>query len=100
MALLVKIVFQCTASDKFKLKLDIQASIKIPIHGEMSWLEIWGNLDLNQGPTGYESAALTTELLPRKNLRIYRNCVQESTRFLLPAPKIQSHTGSSPLDTA
>ncbi len=27
---------------------------------------MWGNLDLNQGPTGYESAALTTELLPRK----------------------------------
>ena len=26
---------------------------------------MWGNLDLNQGPTGYESAALTTELLPR-----------------------------------
>ena len=25
---------------------------------------MWGNLDLNQGPTGYESAALTTELLP------------------------------------
>ena len=25
----------------------------------------WGNLDLNQGPTGYESAALTAELLPR-----------------------------------
>ncbi len=25
----------------------------------------WGNLDLNQGPTGYESAALTTELLPQ-----------------------------------
>ena len=28
------------------------------------YLEMWGNLDLNQGPTGYESAALTTELLP------------------------------------
>ena len=27
--------------------------------------KMWGNLDLNQGPTGYESAALTTELLPR-----------------------------------
>ena len=27
--------------------------------------EKWGNLDLNQGPTGYESAALTTELLPQ-----------------------------------
>lgn len=27
---------------------------------------LWGNLDLNQGPTGYESAALTAELLPRK----------------------------------
>ena len=25
---------------------------------------MWGNLDLNQGPTGYESAALTAELLP------------------------------------
>jgi len=25
----------------------------------MSWLEMWGNLDLNQGPAGYESAALT-----------------------------------------
>ena len=25
----------------------------------------WGNLDLNQGPTGYESADLTAELLPR-----------------------------------
>ncbi len=24
----------------------------------------WGNLDLNQRPTGYESAALTAELLP------------------------------------
>ena len=28
--------------------------------------KLWGNLDLNQGPTGYESAALTTELLPQK----------------------------------
>ena len=28
--------------------------------------EMWGNLDLNQGPTGYESAALTTELLPHR----------------------------------
>ena len=28
----------------------------------------WGNLDLNQGPTGYESAALTTELLPHKEI--------------------------------
>ncbi len=26
----------------------------------------WGNLDLNQGPAGYESAALTTELLPQE----------------------------------
>lgn len=26
--------------------------------------EIWGSLGLNQGPTGYESAALTAELLP------------------------------------
>ena len=26
----------------------------------------WGNLDLNQGPTGYESAALTAELLPHE----------------------------------
>ncbi len=25
---------------------------------------MWGSLGLNQGPTGYESAALTTELLP------------------------------------
>ncbi len=25
----------------------------------------WGNTDLNCGPTDYESAALTTELLPR-----------------------------------
>lgn len=31
---------------------------------ELCQLEMWGNLDLNQGPTGYESAALTTELLP------------------------------------
>ena len=29
--------------------------------------EMWGNLDLNQGPAGYESAALTTELLPLIN---------------------------------
>ena len=27
----------------------------------------WGNLDLNQRPTGYESAALTAELLPLKS---------------------------------
>ena len=26
----------------------------------------WGKLDLNQRPAGYESAALTTELLPLK----------------------------------
>ncbi len=26
--------------------------------------QIWGRLGLNQRPTGYESAALTTELLP------------------------------------
>lgn len=26
---------------------------------------MWGSLGLNQGPTGYESAALTAELLPR-----------------------------------
>lgn len=25
----------------------------------------WGELDLNQRPTGYESAALTAELLPQ-----------------------------------
>lgn len=25
-------------------------------------LSIWAHLDLNQGPTGYESAALTAEL--------------------------------------
>ncbi len=30
----------------------------------------WGNLDLNQGPTGYESVALTAELLPPKALMI------------------------------
>ena len=30
-------------------------------------LNKWGNLGLNQGPTGYESAALTTELLPLKD---------------------------------
>ena len=29
----------------------------------------WGNLDLNQGPAGYESAALTTELLPRRGVK-------------------------------
>ena len=29
-------------------------------------IKMWGNLGLNQGPTGYESAALTTELLPQK----------------------------------
>ena len=33
----------------------------------------WGNLDLNQGPTGYESAALTTELLPQKMRSILRD---------------------------
>ena len=26
---------------------------------ELLGLRMWGNLDLNQGPTGYESAALT-----------------------------------------
>ncbi len=26
----------------------------------------WGKLDLNQRPAGYESAALTTELLPQR----------------------------------
>ena len=46
---------------------------------KQSGVRKWGNLDLNQGPTGYESAALTTELLPHKNLRIYRNPLQEST---------------------
>jgi hypothetical protein len=30
----------------------------------------WGNLDLNQGPAGYESAALTAELLPHEGRRI------------------------------
>ena len=32
---------------------------------------MWGNLDLNQRPAGYESAALTTELLPRMKWVIY-----------------------------
>ncbi len=42
--------------------------------------ERWGSLGLNQGPTGYESAALTTELLPhewKKNhtqVRFIRQC--------------------------
>ena len=31
------------------------------ISGVVFW---WGYLDLNQGPTGYEPAALTTELYP------------------------------------
>ncbi len=33
----------------------------------LCWLWRWGNLDLNQRPTGYESAALTAELLPLKS---------------------------------
>ena len=47
----------CTASGKIKLKLDIQ--FNFTYCSEMSVLEKWGNLDLNQGPAGYESAALT-----------------------------------------
>ena len=39
--------------------------------------KMWGNLDLNQGPTGYESAALTTELLPHSH-RIYLICLEIS----------------------
>ena len=45
----------------------------------MSALEKWGNLDLNQGPTGYESAALTTELLPQEN---YASWVAVAASFL------------------
>ena len=33
---------------------------------ELRRLRKWGNLDLNQRPTGYESAALTAELLPQE----------------------------------
>lgn len=36
----------------------------------MRGLRKWGNLDLNQGPTGYESAALTAELLPLKRVSL------------------------------
>jgi hypothetical protein len=47
----------CTARSEFKLYFDKKASLIIRICNEMSWLEMWGNLDLNQGPAGYESAA-------------------------------------------
>lgn len=50
----------------------------------MSALEKWGNLDLNQGPTGYESAALTTELLPLKtneNSIIYPRILELARNF-------------------
>lgn len=30
--------------------------------GSDVWLKWWAHLDLNQGPTGYEPVALTTEL--------------------------------------
>ncbi len=47
---------------------------------------MWGNLDLNQRPTGYESAALTAELLPQKTTpKVYQAFKQmaRSVNFLL-----------------
>ena len=35
----------------------------------LSHVKEWGSLGLNQGPTGYESAALTAELLPHKRIK-------------------------------
>ena len=43
----------------------------------------WGNLGLNQGPTGYESAALTTELLPRECFRILEGKVAFKQKYFL-----------------
>ena len=46
----------------------------------------WGYLDLNRGPTGYEPAALTTELYPhaRKN----RKTIFESLSSILCLPLV------------
>gem|GEM_PF-5960534 len=41
----------------------------------------WGNLDLNQGPAGYESAALTTELLPHEEVDPSKNIKKNQVVF-------------------
>lgn len=61
---------------QFKLEFDIHSSRLLLKYYGLCWLRIWGSLGLNQGPTGYESAALTTELLPHSGKRIILKCIR------------------------
>ena len=74
MAIAERLLLWSAGTDRVSLCLECvaPATIAVWLHTDRTHkrlriisLSKWGNLDLNQGPTGYESAALTTELLPQ-----------------------------------
>ena len=64
MAIAERLLLWSAGGDRALLCLECVAPATIAVWLHTDRTSKWGNLDLNQGPTGYESAALTTELLP------------------------------------